>query len=156
MTAHRRRLLQTRRCLDENQLQISNWNSSSVAACGPKRGTHLVWAIIKTNKIPNVMPMTSVWTSGEVWKCGISEVSFFQTGKIPSNVSWCFFNLPKFRKNFLVFTHPSWGRHSKLGPSIDNLAIVSLLLAWPPLDWRSLCYQTSDSLNLLCLEKLKV
>ena len=33
-------------------------------------------------------------------------------------------------------------RHSKLWPSIDNLAIVYLLLTWPPLDWRSLCYQT--------------
>ena len=33
-------------------------------------------------------------------------------------------------------------RHSKLGPSIDNLAIVYLLLTRPPLDWRSLCYQT--------------
>ena len=34
------------------------------------------------------------------------------------------------------------GRHSKLWPSIDNLAIVYLLLTRPPLDWRSLCYQT--------------
>ena len=33
-------------------------------------------------------------------------------------------------------------RRSKLWPSIDNLAIVYLLLTWPPLDWRSLCYQT--------------
>ena len=30
---------------------------------------------------------------------------------------------------------------SKLRPSIDHLAIVYLLLAQPPLDWRSLCYQ---------------
>ena len=33
-------------------------------------------------------------------------------------------------------------RRSKLELSIDNLAIVYLLLARPALDWRSLCYQT--------------
>ena len=36
----------------------------------------------------------------------------------------------------------SYCRRSKLWPSIDHLAIVYLLLTRPPLDWRSLCYQT--------------
>ena len=44
---------------------------------------------------------------------------------------WCYRETP----NLLT-------RRSKLGPSIDNLAIVYLFLARPPLDWRSLCYQT--------------
>ena len=41
---------------------------------------------------------------------------------------------------FVIFSKKA--RHSKLGPSIDNLAIVYLFLARPPLDLRSLCYQT--------------
>ena len=39
-------------------------------------------------------------------------------------------------------------RHRKLRLSIDHLAIVYLLLAWPPLYWSSLCYKTLNE-NLI-------